>query len=77
MDISETKVILPDRKLKYIYALKNCSSTGDRIPDERQWFYFIFVSLGSYFSLLLLGIIYLLIKSKFLHVQQAVTICYF
>ena len=46
---------------------------GDKIPDEKKWFYFIFVSLGSYFSLLLLALIYILIKSKCVHAQQ---VCY-
>ena len=71
MNISETKVELGDIEVFQLkFCLKICSSTGDRVPDERQWFYFIFVSLGSYFALLLLAIIYLLIKSKCVDAQH-------
>lgn len=42
---------------------KNCSSTDGRMPDERQWFYFVYASLGTYFTGLFFAFIYSAVKS--------------
>ena len=34
------------------------------MPDERQWFYFVYASLGVYFSGLFFAIIYSAIKGR-------------
>ena len=40
---------------EHFLGAKNCSSTDGRMPDERMWFYFVYASLGTYFSALLLA----------------------
>jgi len=39
-----------------------CSTTDGQMPDERQWFYFVYASLGTYFGALVLAILNYAIK---------------
>ena len=64
--------------------MKNCSTTDGRMPDERQWFYFLYASLVTYFTGLLFALINYAVKSKydhqtksgvFLHFYGEVSIC--
>ena len=43
---------------------QNCSSTDGKMPDERQWFYFVYASLGVYFGGLFFVLIYSAIKGN-------------
>ena len=47
-----------------LLAPNKCSSTDGRLPDERQWFYFVYASLGTYFSALFFAVLNYAIKSE-------------
>jgi len=56
--------------------VKNCSTTDGRMPDERQWFYFVYASLGVYFSGLFFAMIYSAVKggwTKFCKNEKHIT----
>ena len=45
----------------------NCSSTDGRMPDERWWYWFVYASLGTYFSALLLALANYAVKGENRH----------